>query len=90
MHLSPDDLIFWQYGFLKLNATILATWGLMLILAVGSKAVTRSFPSDWNARVGKICWRSWLSPSISISKMWVCASREYTWASSARCFYLLR
>jgi len=41
MHLSPDDLIFWQYGFLKLNATILATWGLMLILAVGSKAVTR-------------------------------------------------
>ena len=41
MHLSPDDLIFWQYGFLKLNATILATWGLMLILAVGSKAITR-------------------------------------------------
>jgi F-type H+-transporting ATPase subunit a len=41
MHISPDDLIFWQYGFLKLNATILATWGLMLILAVGSKAVTR-------------------------------------------------
>lgn len=41
MHLSPDDLIFWQYGFLKLNGTILATWGLMLILAVGSKAVTR-------------------------------------------------
>jgi F-type H+-transporting ATPase subunit a len=41
MHISPDDLIFWQYGFLKLNATILATWGLMLILAVGSKAITR-------------------------------------------------
>ncbi|SEK56555.1 F0F1 ATP synthase subunit A [Nitrosovibrio tenuis] len=41
MHLSPDDLIFWQYGFLKLNATILYTWGLMLILAAGSKIVTR-------------------------------------------------
>ncbi len=41
MHLSPDDFIFWQYGFLKLNATVLFTWGLMLVLAVGSKAVTR-------------------------------------------------
>ena len=41
MHLSPDDLIFWQWGFLKLNATILVTWGLMLVLVIGSKAVTR-------------------------------------------------
>jgi F-type H+-transporting ATPase subunit a len=46
MHLSPDDLIFWQYGFLKLNATILATWGLMLILAVGSKAITRRLSTE--------------------------------------------
>lgn len=41
MHLSPDDIIFWQHGFLKLNATIVFTWGLMLVLAVGSKLVTR-------------------------------------------------
>lgn len=41
MHLSPDDVIFWQRGFLKLNATIVFTWGLMLVLAVGSKLVTR-------------------------------------------------
>ncbi|HEX8873407.1 MAG TPA: F0F1 ATP synthase subunit A [Nitrosospira sp.] len=41
MRFSPDDLIFWQYGFLKLNATILSTWGLMLVLALGSKAITR-------------------------------------------------
>ncbi len=40
MHFSPDDLIFWQYGFLKLNATIVYTWGLMLILVVGSKMIT--------------------------------------------------
>ena len=41
MHLSPDELIFWQHGFLKLNATIVFTWGLMLVLAVGSKLITR-------------------------------------------------
>ena len=40
MHLSPDDIIFWQHGFLKLNATIVFTWGLMLVLAVGAKLVT--------------------------------------------------
>jgi len=40
MHLSPDEIIFWQYGLFKLNATILYTWGLMGVLAVGSKLVT--------------------------------------------------
>ena len=41
MRLSPDELIFWQYGFLKLNATIVFTWGLMFVLAVGSWLITR-------------------------------------------------
>jgi F-type H+-transporting ATPase subunit a len=43
MRLSPDDIIFWQHGFFKLNATIVFTWGLMLVLAVGSKVITRKF-----------------------------------------------
>ena len=41
MRLSPDQWVFWQHGFLKLNATIVFTWGLMLVLAVGSLLVTR-------------------------------------------------
>lgn len=41
MRLSPDELIFWQHGFLKLNATIVFTWGLMLVLVLGSKLITR-------------------------------------------------
>jgi F-type H+-transporting ATPase subunit a len=41
MRLSPDEMIFWQHGFLKLNATIVFTWGLMLLLTVGSILVTR-------------------------------------------------
>jgi F-type H+-transporting ATPase subunit a len=46
VHLSADELIFWQYGFFKLNATIVFTWGLMLVLAVGSKLITRKISTD--------------------------------------------
>jgi len=52
MHLSPDEIIFWQYGLLKLNATIVFTWGLMLVMTAGSAIVTRKLsldvkPSRW-------------------------------------------
>jgi F-type H+-transporting ATPase subunit a len=40
MRLSPDEMIFWQHGFLKLNGTIVFTWGLMLFLTVGSTLIT--------------------------------------------------
>jgi len=46
MRLSPDEMIFWQHGFLKLNGTIVFTWGLMLFLAVGSKLITRKLSTD--------------------------------------------
>ncbi|MFQ3198711.1 MAG: F-type H+-transporting ATPase subunit a [Paraglaciecola sp.] len=42
MHISPDEIIFWQYGFFKLNATIVFTWGLILVLAISAKLVTRN------------------------------------------------
>jgi len=40
VHLSPDEVVFWQYGLFKLNATIVYTWCLMLLLVVGAKVVT--------------------------------------------------
>ena len=46
MRLSADELIFWQYGFLKLNATIVFTWGLMLLLVVSSIIITRKISTD--------------------------------------------
>jgi F-type H+-transporting ATPase subunit a len=46
MRLSPDELIFWQHGFFKLNATIVFTWVLMFVLALGSKLVTRRLSVD--------------------------------------------
>ncbi|QDU98929.1 F0F1 ATP synthase subunit A [Lignipirellula cremea] len=41
MLLSPDETIFWQYGFIKLNATLVFTWGVMLVMVVGSLLITR-------------------------------------------------
>lgn len=41
MNLSPDDIIYWQYGWFKLNATIVFTWVVMLVLVVGAWMVTR-------------------------------------------------
>ena len=48
MRLSPDQMVFWQRGFLKLNGTIAFTWGLMLVLAVGAKLITRKLSTDQN------------------------------------------
>jgi F-type H+-transporting ATPase subunit a len=46
MRLSTDQLVFWQHGFFKLNGTIVFTWGLMLLLAVGAKLITRKLSTD--------------------------------------------
>jgi F-type H+-transporting ATPase subunit a len=46
MHLSPDQIIFWQQGFLKLNATIVFTWGMIFLLVAGSKLITRKLSTD--------------------------------------------
>jgi F-type H+-transporting ATPase subunit a len=46
MSLSPDDIIYWQAGFFKLNATILWTWVIMLFLVVGARLITRRLSTD--------------------------------------------
>ncbi|MEO5715822.1 MAG: F0F1 ATP synthase subunit A [Luteolibacter sp.] len=46
MRLSPDEMIFWQRGFIKLNGTIVFTWGIMLLLAVGAKLITRNLTTE--------------------------------------------
>ena len=42
MHLSPDELIYWQFGFIKINATIVFTWLIMLLLSLGSLLITKN------------------------------------------------
>ncbi len=47
MRLSPDELVFWQWGVVHLNATIVFTWVLMAVLTLGSMLVTRALsPSE--------------------------------------------
>jgi len=41
MRLTPDDLIYWQWGAFQLNATIAFTWGVMAVLVIGSRLIIR-------------------------------------------------
>jgi len=46
MRISPDSWIFWQHGFLKLNATIVFTWGLDACARGGSMLITRRLSTE--------------------------------------------
>jgi F-type H+-transporting ATPase subunit a len=39
-------MIFWQLGFFKLNATIVFTWALMLVMVIGSVIITHKLSVD--------------------------------------------
>lgn len=40
MWANPDDTVLWEYGMIKLNATIVSTWVVMVLMVVGAKAIT--------------------------------------------------
>jgi F-type H+-transporting ATPase subunit a len=42
MHLTTDQIILFHHGFFVLNATLIYTWAVMLMLTVGSWLVTRN------------------------------------------------
>ena len=46
MRLSPDQKIFWEYGFFNLNLTIVVTWVLMILMVTGAWLITRNLKSD--------------------------------------------
>jgi F-type H+-transporting ATPase subunit a len=46
MTLSPDSVVLWAWGPMRLNATIAFTWGVMGLLVVGSWLVTRRLATD--------------------------------------------
>lgn len=46
MHLSPDDVLYWQWGLVKISATLVWTWVLMLLLVLGSLLITRNITQD--------------------------------------------
>jgi F-type H+-transporting ATPase subunit a len=43
--MSPDEEIFFQYGFVKINLTLVTTWLVMLIMVAGAILITRKLSS---------------------------------------------
>jgi F-type H+-transporting ATPase subunit a len=41
VNLSSDQQILWQYGFAKLNGTVLTTWVMMIVMSLGARLITR-------------------------------------------------
>ena len=61
MHLSPDQVIFWQHGFITLNATIVFTWALMIVLAGGSRLITRKLSTG----IERSRWQNLLEMAVT-------------------------
>ncbi|HKL19449.1 MAG TPA: F0F1 ATP synthase subunit A [Halalkalibaculum sp.] len=53
MEFNIDDIIYWQEGFLKVNATLLNSWVVMLFLIFLSWLITRKLTSGLNIRRGQ-------------------------------------
>lgn len=46
MELSPDNTIFWEYGFLHINLTMVTTWFIIVVLTFGAWLITRNLKSE--------------------------------------------
>jgi F-type H+-transporting ATPase subunit a len=46
MHLTPDSEVFAQWGFFKINATLVYTWVVMALLLIATWLATRKLTSD--------------------------------------------
>ena len=42
MEITPDDIVYWEWRFVTLNATLVFSWGVMALLALGSWLITRN------------------------------------------------
>jgi F-type H+-transporting ATPase subunit a len=61
MRLSSDQLILWQHGPVQLNATIVTTWAIMLVMTAGAWAITRRLSVE--LRISR--WQSALEILVS-------------------------
>jgi len=46
MELTLDETVFWHYGFVTINLTLVTTWALMLFMVIGSALITRKLKSN--------------------------------------------
>lgn len=59
--ISPDQVIYWEWGPVVLNATIVYTWVVMALLVLGSWMITRRLSSD--VRISR--WQNLLEIIVS-------------------------
>ncbi|WP_367754240.1 F0F1 ATP synthase subunit A [Flavobacterium sp. WC2430] len=46
MKLSPDETVFWQHGFIRINLTLVTTWAVLILMVVGARLITRKLKTD--------------------------------------------
>jgi len=56
MNISPDQTVYWKYGFVEINSTILITWVLMFVLVVASILINRKLTLG----LGRTRWQNML------------------------------
>lgn len=61
MDLTPDNIVYAQWGWFKLNATLAFTWGIMLLLTIGSWLATRQLTSE--SRMSR--WQNFLEVIVN-------------------------
>lgn len=63
MHITPDHVVLWQWGFVEINATIVFTWIVMLLLTTGSWLLTRRLSASEQHRSR---WQSGLEAVVEM------------------------
>jgi len=46
MSIDPSDIVYFEWGFVKITATLVFTWVIMLLLCVGSCLITKNMTAD--------------------------------------------
>jgi F-type H+-transporting ATPase subunit a len=44
--ITPDQIVFWEWGFVHLNLTIVVTWAVMALMVLGAWLITRRLTAD--------------------------------------------
>ncbi|MGK7951233.1 MAG: F0F1 ATP synthase subunit A [Xenococcaceae cyanobacterium] len=53
MNLTPDQIIFWQRGIITINATLVFTWSIVILLTLGSWLITRQLSASTKISKGQ-------------------------------------
>lgn len=63
---SPDDLVLWEYGWLRVNQTLAWTWLVMTLIVFGSWLATRKIRADDSADEEISRWQHFMELIVGI------------------------